>query len=120
VWLAEQCSSLKAQNNPAMCLQWLREFTDVGGFVPIQNHFLMSNNFGLLREGFKLCVALRSVVEIASRDFMSSWLSVQAQQLVINDPIFVLLCHIKVTFCNIEQVCQTESGTNNLKFYCSD
>ncbi len=124
MWLFERCSALKVQNDAALCLQWLREFTEAGGFLPIEEQFLMSNSFGLLREGFKLCVALRSVIDIASKEVMSTWVTAQAQQFGINDLIFALLCRLKVTFCTIEQVCQTESGsvhnTTHLEVYCTD
>ncbi len=110
-WLSDQCSVLKKQNDSSSCLRWLREFTEAGAFLPIEEIFLSSNRFFLLKEGFKLCNELRQVIQIASNELLPVWRSVSVLQLVHSDPIFSLLCRIKITFRNVFQVCQTDSGT---------
>jgi hypothetical protein len=112
-WLSEQCSALRKQNDSASCLRWLREFTDAGGLFPVEEHYLISNQFFSLREGVKLCIELRQVFQIAANELLRAWVSVPAQQLVVSDPIFALFCRIKNTFRNVYLVCQTDSGRNS-------
>jgi hypothetical protein len=109
VWLSDQCSQLRKQHDPAACLQWLRDFTSVGGFSPIEEQYLLSSQCIFLKEGFKLCNELRHVVQIAAKELFPVWTSVPAQHLQ-SDPVFDLLCRIKGAFLNVFQVCQTESG----------
>jgi hypothetical protein len=110
IWLHNQCLNLQKQNDSVVCLRWLRDFTNIGGLSPIEEHLLISNKFVCLNEGFKLCNGLRQVIQIAAKELLSSWLLVSAHQLVHCDAIYGLLCRIKITFFNVSQVCQTESG----------
>jgi hypothetical protein len=77
----------------------------------VEDILLSSNRFFLLKEGFKICNELRQVISIASSELLPVWLSISVHQLVHSDSIFALLCRIKITFRNVFQVCQTDSGT---------
>jgi hypothetical protein len=117
IWLSEQCSALRKQNDAASCTRWLREFTDAGGLFPVEENYLISNQFFSLKEGFKLCNELRQVIQIAASELLRSWVSIPVQQLILSDPIFALFCRIKNTFRNVFLVCQTDSGLLQIFFH---
>lgn len=109
-WLSDQCMNLKKQNDSVSCLRWLAEFADVRGLLPLEEHYFTSNSMYNLNEGFKLCIELRQIIQIAAKELLQRWLSVSEPLHLHNDNIYTLLCCIKILFRIVFQVCQTESG----------
>lgn len=109
-WLSDQCMHLKKQSDSVSCLRWLAEFTDVRGLLPLEDHYFTSNSMYNLNEGFKLCIELRQIIQIAAKELLQRWLSISEPLHLRNDNIYAMLCRIKILFRSVSQVCQTESG----------
>jgi hypothetical protein len=102
--------NLKKQSDSVSCLQWLAEFSDVRGLLPLEDHYFTSNSMHNLNEGFKLCIELRQIIQIAAKELVQRWLSISEPFRLHNDNIYALLCRIKILFRIVSQVCQTDSG----------